>query len=99
MTTIDAAALEKVLSSIDVSVVDAQRVTLNADGTAHLASGATWLVFIADSSLHGQPPLSPTCTLDDDRGSTDVAATPGTVREELIDGDAFLTPARQSTTP
>lgn len=98
MTTIDAAALEKVLSSVDVSVGDAQRIVLDAGATTHLASGAIWLVFVSGGSVHGQPPLSTTCRLDVDRASAKVAVAPSTQRDALIDGDAFLTLGQQSIT-
>ncbi|KDA06842.1 hypothetical protein DC31_07590 [Microbacterium sp. CH12i] len=95
MTTIDADALEKVLSSIDVRVGDARRINLDAGATAPLASGAVWLVFVAEGSLHGQPPLAPACALDVDRTSPLVACTPGVEREVLVEGDAFLTLGRR----
>lgn len=91
MTTIDAAALEKVLSSIDVGFGLARRVTLDAGGITHLASGAVWLVFVSGGSVHGQPPLAQACTLDVDRASSTVAVSPGTEREVLVEGDAFFT--------
>lgn len=98
MTTIDATALEKVLTSIDVSVGAAQRVTLDAGGITPLASGAVWLVFVSEGSVHGQPPLAQACSFNVDRSSADVALSPGTEREVLVEGDAFLTLGRQPVT-
>jgi len=51
MTNVDAAALEKVLTSIEVRVGGAQRVALDAGGMTPLTSGAVWLVFVSEGSV------------------------------------------------
>ncbi|MGM7678685.1 helix-turn-helix transcriptional regulator [Microbacterium sp. A94] len=96
MTTIDADALERVLSSIDVRLGAARRVQLDAGGIAPLASGAIWLVFVSAGSVSGQPPLAQACSFDVDRASSAVALSPGREREVLGEGDAFLTLGRRS---
>ena len=98
MTIIDAAALEKVLSSIDVSVGAARRVSLDAGGIIPLASGAVWLVFVSEGSVHGQPPRAQACTFDVDRASSALALSPGKEQELLVEGDAFLTLGRRPIT-
>lgn len=98
MTNVDAAALERVLSSIDASVGAAQRVTLDADDTTHLTSGAVWLVFVSHGSVHGQPPLAQACSFDVDRSSAAITLSHDAARDVLVEGDAFLTLGRRSIT-
>lgn len=91
MTTVDAAALEHVLSSVDVRLGAARRMMLDAGTSAPLAPGAVWLVFVSAGSVHGQPPLGQACSLDVDRASRAVALSPDHARDVLVEGDAFLT--------
>lgn len=95
MTTIDAAALERVLSSVDVRLGSARRMTMDAGTVVPLTPGAVWLVFVAGGSVYGQPPLGQACTLDVDRTSHAVAVSPDDPRDVLVEGDAFLTLGRR----
>ncbi|MGO2747886.1 helix-turn-helix transcriptional regulator [Microbacterium sp.] len=94
MTTIDADALEKVLSSIEVRLGAARRITVDAAGVAPLAEGAVWLVYVAEGAVHGQPPVAAACTLDVDRASAAIAVSPDLQHRTLVAGDAFLTLGR-----
>lgn len=94
MTKIDADALERVLSSIDVRLGAARRLTLEADTVAPLPASAVWLVFVAAGSVDGQPPLSGACSLGVDRFSRAVTLAADNPRDVLVEGDAFLTMGR-----
>ncbi|MGM7670459.1 helix-turn-helix transcriptional regulator [Microbacterium sp. A93] len=98
MTTIDAAALERVLSSVDVRLGVARRDTLGPGSVASLPAGSVWLVFVAGGAVHGQPPLGQACALDVDRVSRSVAYSPNAAQDLLVEGDAFLTLGRQPVT-
>lgn len=96
MTTTDAAALERVLSAIDIRVGETRRVTLDAGAPAPLPSGSVWMVFVTEGSVHGQPPLAQACSFNVDRISSAIAFSPGNERETLVEGDAFLSLGRTS---
>lgn len=89
--TVDADALGRVLSAIDLRVGVARRVTLAPGGLLPFASRVVTLVYIAEGSVHGQPPLASGCRLDLDRASRLVAVTPTDERDRLVTGDAFVT--------
>lgn len=91
MANIDAAALERVLSSIDVSVGAGRKLVLAAGELVPLAPGAVWLVYVVGGSVHGRPPLSQACCLDVDRASRSLALSTRSDSERLVEGDAFLT--------
>lgn len=96
MATIDTAALERVLASVDVRVGAARRLALGADGRVLLTEGAVTLVYVTEGSVRGRPPLSAACTFDVDRARSAVALSPVIDRDELVGGDAFLTLGRRS---
>jgi len=98
VTTVDTAALEQVLGSVDVRFGTARRLGLRAGGLAPLTLGAVTLIYVAEGSVHGQPPLSAACTFDVDRASSTVALSPVADREVLVEGDAFLALGRRSVT-
>lgn len=87
--TVDADALSQVLASVDLDVGTARRVELRPGGLLALTPGAVTLVYIADGSVQGHPPLTSRCHLDVDRASQEVSLSVGSDR--LITGDAFLT--------
>jgi AraC-like DNA-binding protein len=89
MTIVDADALSQVLSAVDLQVGVARRVALPAGGLLPLAAGAVTLVYVADGSVQGHPPLTSACSLSVDRDSQSVAVTAGS--DHLHAGDAFLT--------
>lgn len=95
MTTIDAAALERVLSDVDVRLGIARRITLDAGAIVPLTAGSIWLVFVAAGSVHGQPPIGQACVFDVDRASRSVALSPHASQDALVEGDAFLTLGRR----
>lgn len=95
MATIDSAALEQVLTSIELRVGHIRRVELEPGALVPLSPGAVWLVFVAAGSVHGQPPLAAGCSFDVDRASHSVVFTPGSERSLLVEGDAFLTLGRR----
>jgi len=98
MATIEADALEKVLSSIDVRLGAARRVEMDADGIVPLTAGSVWLVYVNSGAVHGQPPVAGGCTLDVDRTSAMIAVAPDAQRGVLVEGDAFLTLGRAPVT-
>lgn len=90
MTTVDADALSQVLSAVDLRVGVSRRVPLAAGALLPLAPGAVTLVYIADGSVHGHPPLGAGCRLDVDRSSHRVAIDVEADHSRLTSGDAFL---------
>lgn len=89
MTIVDADALSQVLGAVDLHVGVARRVALPAGGLLPLAAGAVTLVYVADGSVQGHPPLISACSLHVDRASRSMAVAAGADR--LRAGDAFLT--------
>src|SRR5690606_5588984 len=53
MATIDSAALEQVLTSIELQVGHIRRVELKPGALVPLSPGAVWLVFVAAGNVHG----------------------------------------------
>ena len=94
MVTVDSAALGQVLDSVDLRVGIARRVALAAGGLLPLTSGAATLVYIADGSVSGHPPLTTGCRLDVDRTAQIVPVDNRPLSASLVRGDAFLTLGR-----
>ncbi|MCI1018890.1 helix-turn-helix transcriptional regulator [Microbacterium sp. C5A9] len=94
MVTVDSAALGQILDSVDLRIGVARRVALTAGGRLPLAPGSATLVYIADGSVHGHPPLGSACRLDVDRASQVVAVDAQPTSSTLVAGDAFLTLGR-----
>lgn len=90
MVTVDADALSQVLNTVDLRVGVARRTTLAAGALLPLSSDAVTLVYIAEGSVHGHPPLGDGCRLDVDPGSRRLTVDPQGRRDRLVAGDAFL---------
>ncbi|MFJ2367726.1 helix-turn-helix transcriptional regulator [Microbacterium sp. NPDC087665] len=89
--TVDADALARVLATVDLRVGVGRRVAVAPDDLLPLSPGATTLVYVAEGSVHGHPPLRPGCRLDVDPASQRVAVDVDEPRDRLTAGDAFLT--------
>ena len=90
MVTVDADALSHVLGTVDLRVGVARRTSLAAGALLPLPSDAVTLVYIAEGSVHGHPPLGDGCRLDVDPGSRRLTIDPQGRRDRLAAGDAFL---------
>ena len=89
MATIDPAALERVLTSIDLRVGSAHRERLSAGGRTELAGGTVALVYVAAGSVHGLPTAD--CGLEVGGASKAIGLALPTARDLLSEGTAFLT--------
>jgi AraC-like DNA-binding protein len=94
MVTVDSAALGQILDSVDLRIGVARRVALAAGRVLPLTSGSATLVYIANGSVSGHPPLTGACRLDVDRASQVVAVDERPTSSNLVAGDAFLTLGR-----
>lgn len=90
MVTVDADALSHVLSTVDLRVGVARRTSLAAGALLPLPSDAVTLVYVAEGSVHGHPPLGDGCRLDVEPGSRRLTIDPRGHRDLLVAGDAFL---------
>ncbi|MBP2436061.1 hypothetical protein [Microbacterium amylolyticum] len=90
MTSIDPAALEQVLTSIDVAIGTARRVRLQAAALLPLAPGTALLAYVADGVVHGVPTGPSGCVLDVDAESKTVAVRRAG-DSALCAGDVFVT--------
>ncbi|GAA2941394.1 hypothetical protein GCM10010458_27980 [Microbacterium luteolum] len=90
MVTVDADALSQVLSTVDLRVGVARRTSLPAGALLPIPHDMITLVYIAEGSVHGHPPLGDGCRLDVDPGSRRLTIDPQGHRDRLVAGDAFL---------
>ena len=90
MVTVDADALSQVLSTVDLRVGVARRTSLPAGALLPIPHDVITLVYIAEGSVHGHPPLGDGCRLDVDPGSRRLTIDPQGTRDRLVAGDAFL---------
>ncbi len=90
MVTVDADALSQVLSTVDLRVGVARRTSLPAGALLPIPHDVITLVYIAEGSVHGHPPLGDGCRLDVDPGSRRLTIDPQGHRDRLVAGDAFL---------
>ena len=90
MVTVDADALSHVLGTVDLRVGVARRTSLAAGALLPIPHDTITLVYIADGSVHGHPPLTDGCRLDVDPGSRRLTIDPQGRRDRLVAGDAFL---------
>ncbi|MFF1539456.1 helix-turn-helix domain-containing protein [Microbacterium sp. NPDC058269] len=91
MVTVDADALSHVLGAVDLRVGVARRTTIAAGSLLPIPAGSITLVYIAQGSVHGHPPLGDGCRLDVDPDSRRIVLDPQIRRDLLVAGDAFLT--------
>ncbi|MBT2483865.1 MULTISPECIES: helix-turn-helix domain-containing protein [unclassified Microbacterium] len=94
MVTVDADALSQVLGAVDLRVGVGRGTTLAAGALLPLPLGRVTLVYIAEGSVHGQPPLARGCRLDVDSDGDTLTVEPFARPEPLVAGDAFLTLGR-----
>ncbi|WP_144875081.1 helix-turn-helix domain-containing protein [Microbacterium sp. 1.5R] len=94
MQTTAPSALARVLDGVDLTVGVARRVTMRIGERLSLPVGAAALVYIAEGTVHGHPPLNTGCRLDVDRASTLIAVDERPADTALTLGDAFLTLGR-----
>ncbi|WP_407359680.1 helix-turn-helix domain-containing protein [Microbacterium sp. LBN7] len=90
MVTVDADALSQVLGTVDLRVGVARRTSLPAGALLPIPHDVITLVYIAEGSVHGHPPLGDGCRLDVDPGSRRLTIDPQGTRDRLVAGDAFL---------
>ena len=95
MAVVDSKALTQVLSSIEVRMGVARRLTLEPADTLPIAADAVTLVYVAEGVVHGHPPLGTGCRLDVDRASQRIWATAAGDRSRLVAGDALITLGRR----
>lgn len=91
MAVVDSDALTQVLTSIDVRLGVARRVELTAGDLLPISSDAVTLVYVAEGTVQGHPPLGSGCRLDIDRGSQQISVTGRGDRALLVAGDALIT--------
>jgi AraC-like DNA-binding protein len=91
MAVVDSDALTQVLTSIDVRLGVARRVELAAGDLQPISSDAVTLVYVAEGTVRGHPPLGSGCRLDIDRGSQQISVTARGDRALLVAGDALIT--------
>ena len=91
MAVVDSDALAQVLSSIDVRLGVARRIELAAGDLLPISSDSVTLVYVAEGSVRGHPPLGSGCRLDIDRGSHQISVTARGDRALLVAGDALIT--------
>ncbi|PVE98333.1 AraC family transcriptional regulator [Microbacterium sp. TPD7012] len=90
MVTVDADALSQVLGTVDLRVGVARRTSLPTGALLPIPHDVITLVYIAEGSVHGHPPLGDGCRLDVDPGSRRLTIDPQGTRDRLVAGDAFL---------
>lgn len=91
MAVVDSDALTQVLSSIEVRMGVARRITIDRADTLPISSDSVTLVYVADGVVHGHPPLGAGCRLDVDRASQRISAAAAGDRSRLVAGDALIT--------
>lgn len=91
MVTVDPEALSQVLGAIDLRVGVGRRERLAEGGLLALAPGEATLVYVAEGSVHGIPPLDSGCRLDVDPASHALEVDARHGAAVLRAGDAFLT--------
>lgn len=90
MVTVDADALSQVLSTVDLRLGVARRLSLPTGALLPIPHDTITLVYVAEGSVHGHPPLGEGCRLDVDPGSRRLTIDPQGHRDRLVAGDAFL---------
>ena len=94
MATVESAALAQMLETVDLRVGIARRARLTPGGLLPVPAGSAMLVYVADGSVSGNPPLQSGCRLDVDRASQRLDVDPAPTRGVLATGDAFLSLGR-----
>ena len=94
--TVDPDALSQVLRTVDLRVGVARRMRLESGALLPLAPGSVTLVYLADGSLRGHPPVNTGCRLDVDPASHRIDVDDSGPHDALRGGDAFLTLGRSS---
>ena len=94
MVTTVPSALTRVLDGVDLTVGVARRAALQPGERLSLPAGSATLVYLAEGTVHGHPPLNTGCRLDVDRASTLIAVDERPADTALTVGDAFLTLGR-----
>lgn len=95
---VDADSLSQVLDSVELSVGIARRVALAPGEDLALPTASVRLVYIAEGTVRGRPPLASGCQLDLDPTAEVVTVSNGTAGDLLAVGDAFLTVGSRSFT-